>query len=195
MCRYGRVGFPQVTTWVKVPMDKFPAWSYCRRMDGALSNWKVIALLFVAMLLGGVATAEFLGVFDPVLDDPVGTLRLDELSVALATDPDREVERIVGHAWRFEGPKSTLRAGGRYHFFAVDLGTHDGVETWLHLRFATGRDEESRFETEEVAIACLITASGVFHVEPTSSDNDQRTIAATDCRVVEPDTNPASDSP
>jgi len=159
-----------------------------------VSNRKawVIALIFVAMFGGCVATVEF-GVFESSVDEPVGTLRFDELSVALATDPDREVERIVGHVWRFEGPKSTFSGDGHINFFAVDPGTNDGFDNRLYLSFAT-RWDKSRFETEEVTIACLITSSSVFLVEPTSPGNDERSIAAKSCRVVEPGTNTASDS-
>jgi hypothetical protein len=105
-----------------------------------ISNWKawVIVLIWVTVFVGGVinglGVSDVSEVSEVSVDDPVGTLRFDEVSVALATDPDREVERIVGHVWRFEGPKSTLRGDGTYHFFAVDLGSNDGIDNRLYLR-------------------------------------------------------------
>jgi hypothetical protein len=152
----------------------------------------VIALILVTMFVGCVATEQF-GMFEVSVDNPLGTLRFDELSVALATDPDREVERIVGHVWRFEGPKRLITRGSALYFPAVDLGIDDSFEYQLYLDFATPRDG-SRFKTEEVAIACFITSANFGPVE-TTSPHDRRSISAKSCRVVESDSSPASDSP
>ena len=101
----------------------------------------------------------------------------------------------MGHVWRIEGPKHTIRGRGRYWFFGVDLGTNDGTKNRLILRFVRGADE-SRFETEEVPIACLITNASVYYTDSDPPDRPtERSIAAESCRVVDPDTNLATDPP
>ena len=109
----------------------------------------MIVLMLVSVLVGCVATEQF-GVFEASVDKPVGTLRFDELSVALETDPDREAERIVGHVWRLEGPKRLITRGGTTgtadgqfffgnpgdRFVAGDWGVVDGVETPAMFRSA-----------------------------------------------------------
>jgi len=159
----------------------------------AVPTWLMVALpvatvvVFVGIILFGDRPVS--------VDNPVGTLQFDELSTALATDPDREVERIVGYVWRIEGPKHTIRGHGRYWFFGVDLGTNDGTKNRLYLEFVRDEDE-SRFETEEVPIACLITRAWVYPRASDAPDRPtERSIAAESCRVVDPDTNLATDPP
>ncbi len=163
------------------------------RRFGAVPTWLMIALpvATVVVLAGTMHYAN-----RPVsVDNPVGTLRFDELSSALVADPDREIERIVGDVWRLEGPKRTWRTeSGMYRFFVVDLDTNDGFDDSLFLDFVDDADE-LRFETEEVPIACLITGVNVKYFDPVVNLLGRHSIFANSCRVVEPDTKPATDSP
>ena len=88
------------------------AWAIAVSLAIALTG---VAVVWVLVAIG------YPQIWSVSADEAVGTLRFDELSVALATDADREVERIVGHVWRLEGPKRTYRGSGRFwNVFYVD---------------------------------------------------------------------------
>jgi hypothetical protein len=169
-------------------------WMYCGHMDGVISTRNVVlAALAFAVVLGVAAVMDEFGLFEPSVDNPVGTLRFDELSSALATDPIREAERIVGHVWRFEGPKATPEEIPGITPYWVDLVASDGFHYVLEPYFATHRDR-SRFDTEDVTIACLVTSTNFDLVTPESPSDGTRSIIAKSCRVIESDTNPQEPS-
>jgi hypothetical protein len=48
-------------------MDKIPTWTYCRRMDGVISNRNavVVAVAIVVAMVGALMAINELGVFEP----------------------------------------------------------------------------------------------------------------------------------
>ena len=153
-----------------------------------------VLLALSAVALGGIVVLIVRAIMfgGPVsVDNPVGTLQLDELGVAFAADPDGEAERIVGQVWRIEGPKTTSTRFEMRWLFA-DLGTdEDGVATALRPKFVDDSDE-FRFETTEIPIACRIVrvngppASQGMTIYAPSHLDDERWIEADSCRVIDP---------
>jgi hypothetical protein len=151
---------------------------------------KMLAVLSVVALGGIVSVISWPG--SPVsVDNPVGTLQLDELSVAFATDPDGEAERIVGEVWRIEGPKKAYTRFETLELFA-DVGTDDrGVTTALLPTFVDEWDE-LRFKTRVIPIACrIVKVDGPPAVQYLTlyapfRIGDERWIEADSCLVIDP---------
>jgi hypothetical protein len=170
-----------------------------------------VGLIFLAVVGIGVAISSTTDTENRSVsvDDPVGTLRIDELAVALAAEPDLETARIVGRVWRIEGvstrfspPSSVdLPYGGKLRFEGttspasdpIGLGNdEEGVSNMLFLEFIDA-EEESEFDANDGGpIACRIREAKGPPIEGASVFTggytlNARWILADSCRAAEPE--------
>jgi hypothetical protein len=161
------------------------------RRQQRLLGWRAKVFGAISIALGVIVVVISWPGWPVSVDNPVGTLQLDELSVAFATDPDGEAERIVGEVWRIEGPKKAYTRFETLELFA-DVGTDDrGVTTALLPTFVDEWDE-FRFKTRVIPIACrIVKVDGPPAVQYLTlyapfRIGDERWIEADSCLVIDP---------